>query len=72
MNVNSSATTLTFIAPSLPNGVFTGTVVVMVMVVNRFGRGPAGAATAEIRSTYVRMLLHNDNMHDYVYIICTV
>ena len=40
MNVNSSTTTLTFTAPSLPDGVFTGTVVVMVTAVNKFGVGP--------------------------------
>ena len=41
MNVNSSTTTLTFTAPSLPDGVFTGTVVVMVTAINRYGMGPA-------------------------------
>ena len=40
-NVNSSTTTLTFTAPSLPDDVFTGTVVVMVTAVNRYGMGPA-------------------------------
>ena len=40
MNVNSSTTTLTFTAPSLPDGVFTGTVVVMVTAVSRYGVGP--------------------------------
>ena len=39
-NVNSSTTTLTFTTPSLPDGVFTGTVVVMVTAINRFGIGP--------------------------------
>ena len=41
INVNSSTTTLTFTAPSLPDGVFTGTVVVMVTAVSRYGVGPA-------------------------------
>ena len=41
INVNSSTTTLIFIAPSLPDGVFTGTVVVMVIGINEFGIGPA-------------------------------
>ena len=41
MNVNSSTTILTFTAPSLPDDVFTGTVVVMVTAVNRYGVGPA-------------------------------
>ena len=40
MNVNSSTTTLTFTAPSLPDDVFTGTVVVMVNGINRYGVGP--------------------------------
>ena len=41
MNVSSSTTTLTFTAPSLPDGVFTGNVVVMVMAIGRYGIGPA-------------------------------
>ena len=41
MNITSSTTTLTFTAPSLPDGVFTGTTVVMVTAVNRYGMGPA-------------------------------
>ena len=40
INVNSSTTTLTFTAPSLPDGVFTGTVVVMVTAIDRYGVGP--------------------------------
>ena len=40
INVNSSTTTLTFTAPSLPDGVFTGTVVVMVTAISRYGIGP--------------------------------
>ena len=53
MNVNSSTTTLTFTAPSLPDGVFTGTVVVTVTAVNRLGIGPASdPATAEIEGMY--------------------
>ena len=41
MNVNSSTTTLTFTAPSLPDCVFTGTVVVMVTAISSYGVGPA-------------------------------
>ena len=41
INVNSSTTTLTFTAPSLPDDVFTGTIVVMVTAVIRFRIGPA-------------------------------
>ena len=40
MNVNSSTTMLTFPAPSLPDGVFTGTVVVKVSAVSGSGIGP--------------------------------
>jgi len=40
INVASSTTTLTFAAPSLPDGVFSGTVVVMVTAISRFGMGP--------------------------------
>ena len=50
VNVDSSTTTLTFTAPSLPDGVFTGTIVVMVIGVSEFGIGPASnPGTAEIR-----------------------
>ena len=49
INVNSSTTTLTFTAPSLPDGVFTGIVIVMVIGVNEFGIGPVSdPATTEI------------------------
>ena len=52
-SVNSSTTTLTFTAPSLPDGVFSGTVVVMVTAVNRFGVGPASdPAIAVISGMY--------------------
>ena len=51
MSVNSSTTTLTFTAPSLPDGVFIGTVVVMVTATSILGNGPASdPATAEIHS----------------------
>ena len=40
MDVNSSITTLTFTAASLPDDVFTGTVVVMVTAISRYGIGP--------------------------------
>ena len=54
INVNSSTTTLTFTAPSLPDGVFTSIVVVMVTAMNRFGVGPVSdPATAEIHSMYI-------------------
>ena len=49
-------TTLTFTAPSLPDGVFTGTAVVMVTAVNRLGIGPASdPATAEIRGNNLHL-----------------
>ena len=50
VTVPSLTTTLTFTAPSLPDGVFTGTLVVMVTAVNIFGIGPTSdPATAKIR-----------------------
>ena len=49
MNVNNSTTTLTFTASSLPDGVFTGTIVVMVTAISRYGVGPpSDPATAII------------------------
>ena len=42
VSVNSSTTTLTFTAPSLHDGVFTGAVVVMVTAFSIYGIGPAG------------------------------
>ena len=66
MSVNSSTTTLTFTTPSLPDGVFIHTVVVMVTAVNRYGIGPAsdpetaivyGKHVAIYISSYVTMLL---------------
>ena len=54
MNVNNSTTTLTFTAPSLPDVVFTGTVVVMVTATNRYGtRPPSGSGTAVITGIYI-------------------
>ena len=41
MNVSSSITTLTFNAPLLLNGVFTGNIVVMVNAFSRYGIGQA-------------------------------
>ena len=48
-NVNSLTTTLAFTAPSLPDGVFTGTIVVMVAAISKYGVGPLSVpATATI------------------------
>ena len=56
INASSSTTTLTFTAPSLPDGVFTGTVVVMVTAISRYGIGLASdPATAVINGKYVHM-----------------
>ena len=53
-NVNNSTTTLKFTAPSLPDGVFTGTVIIMVIAINRYGVGPTSdPATAKINSMNV-------------------
>ena len=58
MNVNSSTTTLTFIAPSLPDGVFTGTVVVMVTPIKRFGIGlPSDPVATEIKGILLIVIL---------------
>ena len=46
MNI-TNLTTLTFNAPSLPDGVFTGTVVVMVTAFTRFGIGPVSDNVSE-------------------------
>ena len=52
--VNSSTTALKFTAPSLPEDVFAGTVVVTVIPINRYGIGPASdPASAEINSMCV-------------------
>ena len=49
MNVSSSITTLTFNAPLLLNGVFTGNVVVKVNAFSRYGIGQASdPETAQI------------------------
>ena len=48
MNVNSSTTTLTFTAPSLSDGVFTDTVVVMVTATSRYGIGLASGPEAAL------------------------
>ena len=54
--INSSTTTLTFTASSLPDSVFSGSgiVVVKVTAVNRFGIGPAcDPKTAVINGMYI-------------------
>ena len=57
VNVNSSTTTQTFTAPSLPDGVFTGTVVVMVTAVSRYRVGPASdPAIDRIYGQYLHMV----------------
>ena len=38
-NVTIPTTILTFTAPSLPDGVFSGNIIVTVTAINRFGRG---------------------------------
>ena len=69
MNVDSSTTTLTFTAPSLPDGVFTGTVVVMVTASNRCGIGPASdPETAVITGTYNNCCMHQSpGIHNTLY-----
>ena len=53
MNVNGSKTTLIFTAPSLPDGVFTGTFAVVVTAISRYGVGPpSDPALTEIKGIY--------------------
>ena len=59
MTVNSSTTTLIFTAPSLHHNVFTGTVVVMVTAISRYGVGPASNPVTVIITGM--WLLHNVN-----------
>ena len=59
ITVTSSTTTLTFTAPSLPDGVFTDTVVVMVTAYSSIGIGlPSDTATDEITGKYVLLDVH--------------
>ena len=58
-DVNSSTTNLTFTAPSLPDGVFSGTVVVIVTAVNRFGIGPASDPVTAIIGKFNTLMLHS-------------
>ena len=64
-NVTSPTTTLTFTAPSLPDGVFVDNIIIIVTAINRFGRGtpsdPDYDEISELRafiviSTYVRKM----------------
>ena len=69
VNVDSSTTTLTFTVPSLPDGVFTGTFVVMVTARNRYGIGPASdPETAVITGTYNNCRRHQSpGIHNSLY-----
>ena len=62
---NNSTTTLTFTAPSLPDGVFTGTVVVMVSAVTINGIGiasePAIATIIGKICMYVHIIITFEN-----------
>ena len=59
MNVNSSTTTLTFTAPSLPYGVFTDTVIVVVTATSRYGILPASEPKAAIINGNMPLLVAN-------------
>ena len=48
INTTTSTSQLTFTAPSLPDGMFTSTIVVMVSVLSRYGIGPSSDETATI------------------------
>ena len=62
--VNGSTTTLTFTAPSLPDGVFSGTVVVMVTAVNRFGIGPASDPAIAVINGMITMFISSQKQVD--------
>ena len=64
INVNSSTTTLTFTAPSLPDGVFTGTVVVMVTAVSILGIGPPSNSMSTSITGIIRTYYSNKR-HTY-------
>ena len=54
MNIDSRTNALQFPAPLLPDGVFTGTIVVIVTAFSRYGKGPASDPEDEtITGTYV-------------------
>ena len=48
MNVDSSITTLTFTAPSLPDDIFSSTIVVIVTATSRYGIGPTSEPEAAV------------------------
>ena len=51
-NVTSPTTTLTFTAPSLPDGVFVDNITVIVTAINRFGRGPPSDPDYDVISKF--------------------
>ena len=56
-NVTSPNTALTFTVPSLPDGVFDGSITVTVTAINKFGRGipndPEYAVISKLHHTYM-------------------
>ena len=63
MNVTSSTTALTFTAPSLPDGVFSGAVAAMVTAISRYGVGPASETeTAVVTGVYICGKISVSNM----------
>ena len=65
MSVNASITTLIFTAPSLPADVITGTIVVIVTALSKYGIGPASDPVAVIiTSKYIAAYVVNDNCFD--------
>ena len=71
LNANSSTTRLTFTTPSLPNGPFTHTVVVMVTAVNRYGIGPASdPETAIIYGKHVAIYIHVSSYVTMLLMMC--
>ena len=66
INVDNSTTTLTFPAPSLPDGVFNDTIAVMVIATTVNGIGIASEPTTEV-IIGITCIMHN--LCSYVYIM---
>ena len=78
INVNNSTTTLTFTAPSLPDGVFTGAVVVVVTAISRLGIGSPSASVSTLitgiyllnaKYIYIRTYICMAQTYTYVVIL---
>ena len=61
-NVSSPTTMLTFTAPPLPDGVFSGNITVTVTAINRFGRGmpsdPEDSLISSLNHMYIICIIY--------------